>query len=119
MASITQSGRAVVLIGPVPEMNKNVPNQLIKDLLMGRKSDIHVREEDFLVRQIETIPVLNLLTSDRVKVVFPHSRLCAGGLCPAVAGGKPLYYDDNHLSHFGALTLAPMIAEAIRKSANP
>lgn len=43
-----------------------------------------------------------------LSVVDPASALCPGDTCISMSGGKPLYYDTNHLSHQGAVLYASL-----------
>ena len=46
--------------------------------------------------------------------IRPREALCAGWACAFYKGGRLLYTDNNHLSHDGALALAPLLREALR-----
>lgn len=46
-----------------------------------------------------------------VTVIDPATALCKTGRCLAVDRGKPLYYDDNHMSIYGAARLMPLLTE--------
>lgn len=49
-----------------------------------------------------------------VRILDPLPYLCRDGRCQGSRDGRPLYYDDNHLSEFGNRLLVPMFAEAFR-----
>ena len=47
--------------------------------------------------------------------VYPSSVFCdevtTSGYCKTIHNGKSLYYDDDHLSNYGASLLIPLIFE--------
>ncbi len=43
-----------------------------------------------------------------LRTVDPASVFCPQGLCSSIVDGKPLYFDDNHPSHAGALFYASL-----------
>jgi hypothetical protein len=47
-----------------------------------------------------------------IDVIYPHLALCDAEHCRIEDGGRPLYYDDDHLSVFGAQRLAPLMHQA-------
>lgn len=58
-------------------------------------------------------PVQELLTIEKSKhtnlgIIDPAEVFCPNKICVSVLGGKPLYYDTDHLSHTGALLYASM-----------
>lgn len=77
-----------------------------------RKDQTYVQE--FLYREKARHPNL--------EIVDPATMLCPQGTCISIADGKPLYFDDNHLSHAGALLYAslfkPYFAELAQRLAN-
>jgi hypothetical protein len=48
----------------------------------------------------------------------PDAILCQGGSCSVVRDGRPLYYDNHHLSTFGARQLTPLFAPAIEATSD-
>ena len=62
------------------------------------------------------------LEHPNLSVVDPATVLCPDGVCLSMANGKPLYYDNNHLSHVGAVLYAslfkPYFAELAQRMAN-
>lgn len=103
---IRAAGKRVVIIGPVPEFELNVPAAFIKAAMRGERGDIVMPRESFDIRQRGVTPVLaKLAQMDGVRVVYPHLQLCDDAVCRATAGGRALYVDDDHLSPRGALAI--------------
>lgn len=51
--------------------------------------------------------------SDRITVVDPAPVLCGDGSCAFERDGKPVYFDNNHLSPSGVKLLGPMFEGAL------
>jgi peptidoglycan/LPS O-acetylase OafA/YrhL len=103
---IRAAGKRVVIIGPVPEFEINVPAAFIKGAMRGKRDEIVMPRATFDERQRGVLPVLaRLAQMDGVRVVYPHAQLCDNAVCRATANGKALYVDDDHLSPSGALVI--------------
>jgi hypothetical protein len=96
--------KKVILIGPVPVFDRNVPLALALEQARGRIFLHSSLEEQRLLHSkfFEAIP-LTLSTS---KFVFldPIEWLCKTN-CKAIETGLPMYRDAHHLSVFGAMEL--------------
>lgn len=110
-ASLTQvvvqlaaAGKHVWLVSPVPDVKTLVPRALYLKSL-GLESDFELRpsEAAFYIAQKNTLSLLGEL-ADRpgVSLISPHEVLCSGGWCEVEREGRPLYFDDNHLTTYGA-----------------
>jgi peptidoglycan/LPS O-acetylase OafA/YrhL len=110
---IRAAGKQVVIVGPVPEFELNVPAAFIKGAMRGERADITMTRASFDQRQRGVMPTLAKLSQlDGVRVVYPHLQLCDANVCRATSGGKALYVNDDHLSPTGAL----MIEQSLRSS---
>jgi hypothetical protein len=49
----------------------------------------------------------------------PFPLLCPGSTCHAVQGGKPLFFDGDHLSGYGSLRLLPDFARHLQSLRHP
>lgn len=111
---IRAEGHRVVLLGPVPELEFDLPAEITKSLMRGGHADLRLARKDFEARQKDVLPFLAGLDAlDGVDVLYPHDILCDADYCRTVADGEPLYVDDNHLSPAGAAAIAPLIEKAI------
>ncbi|MBX9758622.1 MAG: acyltransferase [Beijerinckiaceae bacterium] len=112
---IRASGKRVVIVGPVPEFDVNVPSAFIKGAMRGKRDDIVMARTDFDQRQRAVLPVLaELSRMDGVRVVYPHEQLCDASLCRATVDRKALYVDDDHLSPEGARIIEPSLRAALQ-----
>ena len=112
---IQASGAQVILVGPVPEIDYNVPATLVRSL-QGMGYLPPVRFIDFEHRQNEVLSALAKIDARKdVIVVYPHSALCDNKTCAVADGIRPLYRDDDHLSSLGAARISALIDSAISR----
>jgi hypothetical protein len=103
---VRASGAQVILVGPVPEIEYNVPAALVR-YLQGFGHLPPVRRMDFDRRQARVLSALaRLHTLQGVSVIYPHMELCDERICAVADGIRSLYSDNNHLSPFGAMRVA-------------
>ncbi len=100
---LTDAGKKVVLVGPVPEVGYDVPRTEARIRFLGRDFEIAPALEDFEARQSSVLPLLHEVARDPdVGLVLPHEALCGPERCRIVEDGRALYRDDDHLSPTGA-----------------
>ncbi|WP_454776538.1 SGNH hydrolase domain-containing protein [Janthinobacterium tructae] len=51
-----------------------------------------------------------------VKILDPLPYLCHDGRCYASKDGRPLYFDDDHLSEYGNKLLIPLFQQVFNKN---
>ncbi|MBV8502969.1 MAG: acyltransferase [Paucibacter sp.] len=113
--------RTVFLVRPFPEMGLNVPKVLSHRLAMaGTSPDLWVSIEQYR-RRNAWIWTAQDEARDRcgARVLDPLPYLCTEGRCWGSREGRPLYFDDNHLSEYGNKLLVPMFAEVFHTSKSP
>jgi peptidoglycan/LPS O-acetylase OafA/YrhL len=114
LAAIEQAagGRAkILLVGPVPELTFAPPECLAQARHLGWDE-----------RACRTAPAGPPLARARpaeaelraalaphpdVRVIYPAASLCNADVCTAAMDGRPIYFDDDHLSASGARRLVP------------
>jgi hypothetical protein len=103
------AGKRVVLVYPIPTASVSIPHMLARYAASGSDlSQLDIEEGDYLRRNSDAFRLLDSFTEKNVVHVFPHKRLCHGDACSVYANGKPLYFDEQHLSVSGAEYLAPL-----------
>ena len=108
------SGRRVVFVGPVPELEFNVPSEMTKALMQGKQPEFWWPRSDFDKRQKDMLAFLARLDAmDGVDVIYPHDVLCDAERCRTADDGKALYIDDDRLSPAGVALIAPMLEKAM------
>lgn len=98
---LRRSGRDVVLLGGVPEIDWHVPNTLLRNLVWNDPitpvSKAAVEKRNAGAKRILT----EASKTEGVSYFEIIPRLCQD-YCQVELGGRPLYFDDDHLSTFGS-----------------
>lgn len=107
--------RLVYIVRPIPEMGIDVPKAMARALSLGQHKEISISLNDYH-RRHAFIWAAQDAARDQcgVKILDPLPYLCWHGRCHGAKDGRPLYYDDDHLSEWGNKLLVPMFAEIFR-----
>ncbi|WP_135621995.1 acyltransferase family protein [Solemya pervernicosa gill symbiont] len=109
VAQIRETGAKVLIIGPTPEIEFDVPNMLTRTYHLDLKMPL-VSRSQFDQRQSQVIAAMKEFESKSgVSVVYPHELLCDQSQCDVADGLKALYTDDDHLSDFGVTRIMPIL----------
>lgn len=104
VATLHAAGKEIWIVGPVPEVGFNVPRYFfLQSIGIGRGLDIRPNVEEFEQRQkfaLDTLTEVSDLYD--AKVIQPYSVLCDSQYCRVQQDDRALYFDDDHLSRFGA-----------------
>lgn len=104
-------GRRIVLVGSVPEIGWNVPDQVIRDLRRGGTTLAPPTLASTRERQARSTKILNEIAKHRrdVEHVEITPTMCTP-LCATHDGGTTYYWDDDHLTPAGAKKfVAPLL----------
>ncbi|MFO7578722.1 MAG: acyltransferase family protein [Nitrosomonas halophila] len=114
VAAILATGRRVVLIGGVPEIGWHVPDALARHRRFGSAMPQPPEIDAVLQRNQRAHRVMHRLARlEGVSYILPAPWLC-NPACPVEERGRPLYYDDEHLTKNGALSLLlPIMRDAL------
>ena len=109
--------RPVYLVRPIPEMGINVPKTMARNLMLGQKNvDISISLEEYHQRHAVIWAAQDEAAQQcGAKILNPLPYLCKDGRCISQIKGRPIYYDDDHLSEFGNKLLIPMFREVFTK----
>ncbi len=101
----------VYLVRPIPEMGVDVPKTMARAAMHGKFEGVSISLAEYHQRQ-DFIWAAQDAARDQcgVKILDPLPYLCHDGRCYGAQNGRPLYYDNNHLSEFGNKLLVPMFA---------
>jgi len=107
---LTASGKTVYLQYPIPELPTHISTILTPFSIFGGGLRFDLQNtttaDYYFSRNRYILDKLNSLTySEKLKAVKPFELLCHTSHCPAVSDGKSLYFDDGHLTIFGAKKL--------------
>lgn len=118
VARLTQAGKNVVLVYPVPEVGYHVPRTLARVMVRGSDLESFTRPAGYyFYRQRHVFRAFDSLADGRVSRVFPHAMLIDGDRAIVQENGIPFYHDDDHLSLAGAKKLVPLFMGSLWPSA--
>lgn len=105
--------RPVYLVRPIPEMGINVPKTMARRLMLGQQNvDISISLETYHQRHAVIWAAQDDAAAQcGATILDPLPYLCHDGRCWSNIDGRPLYYDDDHLSEYGNKLLKPMFEE--------
>lgn len=107
--------RPVYLMRPIPEMGVDVPKALSRAMLWKHQREVSVSLAEYHRRHDAIWAAQDAVhTRCGVKVLDPLPYLCPNGHCRSSKDGRPLYFDDDHLSEYGNKLLVPMFAEVFK-----
>jgi hypothetical protein len=111
--------RPTYVLTPVPEMPAPVPQYLARSELWGRSGTaLHVTRADYEARHREVLATLRRASTGCGAVSLEVAEwLCTAGACNAIHDGRPMYYDDHHLSERGNRELLPLFQDVFRSLA--
>jgi peptidoglycan/LPS O-acetylase OafA/YrhL len=104
------AGKRVILLAPIPKPEASVPLYLAQLVQHGAVGALPAIERKTFDRQVaERAVLLRAMQTMGVDIVSPGDLLCDAAACNLERGGKPLYFDDNHLSMTGARLVATAV----------
>lgn len=114
-ACFYKKDRPVYLLRPLPEMGVNVPKTLARNLMFGLNADIKMPLEEYHERHKWVWEAQDQAAQQcGVQILDPLPYLCDDQYCYGSRNGRPLYFDDDHLSEYGNKYLVPMFEQVFR-----
>ena len=112
ITALLAAGKRVWVVGPVPEVGYDVPRYFyLRSLGFARDLEIAPTLAEFGQRQHFVLTLLTDLGQRYpIGTIWPHGRLCGDVGCEIARDGHVLYADDDHLSVFGAQSIASAFA---------
>jgi peptidoglycan/LPS O-acetylase OafA/YrhL len=105
--ALLSAGKRLVIVYPVPRQAFHVPRAMANSLRFGIDyNPARAERAQYLARTRRVFATYDAIGTRGVERVYPDRILCPDGPCAVTAEGKPLYFDDNHLSMRGARELA-------------
>lgn len=106
----------VYLIRPIPEMKINVPKTTGRALILGKKREVSITMDEYRERNAFVWEAQDAASARcGVKILNPLPYICNERSCIGTKAGTPLFFDDNHLSEYGAGMLMPMFKKIFKK----
>ena len=114
--ALKATGKQVVLVETIVDLPVNAPHLTFKRLLREPGAgamtwDVAPYQERFSATEALLADLQKTRDFQRIRL---RDTLCEGWRCAFYREGRLLYTDNNHLSHDGALALAPLLREALR-----
>ncbi|MFC4931733.1 acyltransferase family protein [Massilia sp. GCM10023247] len=107
-----KGGRPVYLVRPIPEMGRHVPKLASRRMSLGMGGEVSVARADYMRRNGWVWAAQDQAARQcGVKVIDPTAYLCRGGRCYGTLQGRPVYFDDDHLSEAGNALIAPLFGQ--------
>lgn len=105
--------RTTYFVRPIPEMIVNPSRIMALNRVLGREiAEIKIPLEDYHKRNKLVWEAQDAAAKQcGVKILDPLPYLCDDTYCYGSKNGRPLYYDDDHLSEHGNKLLVPMFEE--------
>lgn len=114
LSYLSETGRSVALIEQVPLIDYSVPQTLARVAWYARELDVRPLREQYEARMEQSQRVLDALAEQYLlQRINLADALCDAEYCNVELAGRPLYRDTNHLSKWGATTVAPRLADAL------
>ena len=109
LRELTDAGKLVYIVGPVPEPTFNVPHMLyLRHLGLGVASG-NPTVKTYSARHQRILAIFSdVARRVPVRFIWPDELLCDHVICPIEQTGEPIYFDHNHLSIYGAHKTAPL-----------
>jgi len=104
------SSNPTFILKSIPEFSAEVPKLVAKKLQKSNFVDVKLTQKSYQQRNgIANSIIDNAAKTCKIKVLDPSDLLCKSDICYGSISGRPLYYDDNHLSEFGNRLLIPLL----------
>lgn len=101
--------RKLSVISSVPEYTVEIPKVLAHRAIIGNNITIEQTRKSFEDRSaLSNIAQSEVSKKCGAKVIDISSTFCDAAKCITIKDGKPMYFDDDHLSIFGADQLIPI-----------
>lgn len=108
----------VYITRPTPELKLNVPPSLFRSLfLVSNLESINIDRYEYDQRQYLAIKMQDeAVKRCGAKILDPIPYMCDDKYCYGESKGIPLYYDDDHLSNYGAELISPIYDEVFKRT---
>ncbi|WP_029073416.1 acyltransferase family protein [Kaistia adipata] len=107
--------RPVYYLRPIPEMPRDVPKHMGLTLRAGQAERVSISMEEYRKRNAFVWSAQDEAAARcGVKILDPLPYLCRDGRCWGDVDGRPIYYDDDHLSERGGAQLIPIFRSVFK-----
>lgn len=102
------------IVKPIPTLRVNVPKTMARELLSSNENfRVKVSKSYYSDRNADVLELYQRLAVNcGVKLLEVDKYFCDERYCYGDVAGRPIYFDDNHLSVYGADLLIPEFRRA-------
>jgi len=101
-----------VALKTVPYFAYNPPAAVARALYFGRPLPPGISAGNYRQQEMNAEQFLSAVAAQGVTVLDPEPVLCPGSQCGLTRGTDLIYFDDDHVSRFGARLIAPLFDPA-------
>lgn len=111
-----ENPKRIYLVRPIPEMGVNVPKVMARTMMFGKaEPNVSISLEEYHLRHAVVWAAQDEAARQcGIQILNPLPYLCHDGYCRGSKDGRPIYYDDDHLSEFGNKLLTPMFSQILK-----
>lgn len=111
---LSAAGKRLIIVYPVPLQRFPAPRALANYYRFSTKYvQYQARTSDYMLRTQSIFDMYDSIGTMNIQRVYPHRHLCDAEICATSDGTRPYYFDDNHLSLYGAKRLVPALTLAM------
>lgn len=103
-------GVSVIVVEEPPNAGDNAPNPTARRLHFGRENSNSFPIYSHTEGTIFSDERLRSIVGDHASVVPSHRAFCDNDICSSVGDGLPYYFDDDHVSPYGAEKIGQLLA---------
>ena len=112
---LVSAGKNVFLIYPIPEVGWDVPRYIFKRKIRNKDGRVSTDASKYYERSSEVISMFDdIPEAENFYRIYPSNIFCDAELenrCLTDIGGRLLYFDDDHLTTFGAKIVTQKILD--------
>lgn len=112
-------GATFVALKTVPYFDYTPPAAVARALYFGRPIPAGISAAQYQQQEARASDFLSAAAAQGLTVLDPAPILCPDGQCGLTRGRELIYFDDDHVSRFGAKLLAPLfdpVLEALARA---
>ncbi|WMT90975.1 acyltransferase family protein [Pelagibacterium sp. H642] len=106
VSALAAAGKEVSILTPIPEYPSSIPHVIPQMMLRKAASEMTLPIDAYQRENGEILSLLERLGKvPGVTLIRATEALCPNGICQSVEDGHSLYFDEHHLSNYGAQLL--------------
>ena len=106
--------RTVFMLRPIPEMGFNVPRASSVRIAFGFSPEVSIAKESYMARNAWVWQAQDTARDQCGIVILDGTdALCDDTRCYGTKNGRPIYFDDDHLSEYGNKLLVPIFKQIL------